>query len=124
MKHLAASLALAVSLLPLAAPAQPNGCASADLSGAMQLLETHFANSPPRDLFVTQLLLREGTGHPEVTPDGKWGPITRGALCDMLQTYTAINGAVLVYGPGEVEDFTDWIASMAYFTLNGGEAPD
>ena len=104
--------------------AQSATCNRPDLAAAMTQIEAYYQSEPPRTLFVTQLLLREGGGAPGLSTDGKWGPMTRAGICGALNTYTAINGATLINSPSDVAEFADWIAALAYFNLNGGEAPD
>ncbi|HHB81757.1 MAG TPA: hypothetical protein ENK83_08475 [Aliiroseovarius sp.] len=104
--------------------AQSASCDRPDLASAMTRIEAYYESEPARTLFVTQLLLREGAGADDLATDGRWGPRTEAEICGALRTYTAINGATLIDGPPDVAEFADWIAAMAYFNVNGGEAPD
>ena len=120
---------LAIILAALAAPAYacPQGDPDADaayVARAMDHIRETIGATPQR-LYVMQLVIRESFARPDVTPDGAWGPVTEGALCDLLATYTAINGAENgVVTRADAGAFERWVFSAAYASANGTEFPD
>ena len=124
-------LRIALLASVLAAPAHAVSCPQGDpaadaayVAAAMGHVEEVLAATPQR-LYVTQLVIREGFARPDVVADGAWGPVTAGALCDLLSTYTAINGAENgVRSREDAAAFERWIVSAAYAAATGGEFPD
>ena len=121
-KHVLAA-ALMVSMAT-SATAQQSPCETDDyLEAAIAHLESHY-RSFPEELFTVQLFLKEGFQRNEVTPDGKWGPKTEGAVCTILQTYTEIGGSDGDWGihrASHTPQFTNWVLKAARANLSDGE---
>ncbi|HHL22418.1 MAG TPA: hypothetical protein ENJ52_12955 [Aliiroseovarius sp.] len=114
---------LALLAAPATSNAQSPDCRQGQLAQGLRNIETWYQNRHPRDLYVAQLLLREGN-FPDIATDGQWGPATSAAFCQMLTNHVAIFGQMPVERPAETPDFIDWLAALNYALDNGGEIPD
>ncbi|MEM6304933.1 MAG: hypothetical protein AAF744_09440 [Pseudomonadota bacterium] len=119
-----ASALVAAFLLTTPAAAQDTNCTDDDyLENAMIHIESHY-RSFPEELFTAQLFLKEGFDNADLTPDGKWGPKTRAAMCSALQGYTSVGGSDGDWGirrASHTPQFTNWLLRAARSNLSGGE---
>ncbi len=116
---------IAIATVPSVAAAQH--CAGAPFADAFRMIARHF-EADPIDTFNFQLQRNAVAGHQVLTPDGVWGPSTAAKVCEMLDTYSTINGTYpveLIKSEQDVNDFIRWMGAMARVNLVPGvEAPD
>ncbi|PIE08385.1 MAG: hypothetical protein CSA74_02760 [Rhodobacterales bacterium] len=108
-------------------PALAGDCTGPGFADVFQMIGRHL-EADPVDTFNFQLQQNAVAGYQVLVPDGAWGPSTAASVCEMLETYAAINGVSpveLIGTEADVDAFIRWMGAMARANLvPGAEAPD